>query len=54
MIIRCYVPQSRKGKALCAKRLRGLKQKHLNVTRMWGRASQPGLARVSTHYRSRV
>lgn len=54
MILRLNVPTSKKGKRLARVRARTLTPEMRSVTSMWGRAGQPGLARVSTHYRERA
>ena len=54
MILRFNVPTSKKGKRLARVRARTLTPEMRATTAMWGRAGQPGLAKVSAHYRERA
>jgi hypothetical protein len=52
MIIRVAVPTSRKGKRAQKARVK-VGTSDRAICTMWGRRSQPGMARISANYRPR-
>jgi hypothetical protein len=53
MIIRCQAPRSKAGEKLQRMRPLTMTKEMRRVSEIWGRASQPGVSKVSTHYRER-
>lgn len=52
MIVRVCIPTSRKGKKVMKAKTK-VGTQYRALTTMWGRRSQPGLARISANYRPR-
>lgn len=52
MIVRVRVPTSRKGKRLMKAAVK-VGSNDRAICTMWGRRSQPGMARISANYRPR-
>lgn len=54
MLIRCKVPSSKAGRKLMRAKRLTMTAEMRRVSEIWGRASQPGCAKLSAHYKPRM